>query len=152
MKSNSKEYPTVQWLQGVCIVPVNITEKTNEEGEVSYDFTRIDLPDNSTNRNKTAAELVRESTLLWLSEEKKTRLTAGFLVGDTLFDSDSNARLAYAELAMKFQSVPTFTKQWKAANDVWVAMDATMFAQVMVAGEAHITSVFAWLEVEQSKV
>ena len=145
MKTNSKESPNIQWLQGVCIVPVNITETTKTEDEISYNWERIDLPDNGTNRNKTDVQLITEAINSWLNTEKRLRLDAGFLVGEVLFDSDINARLAYTELAMALQADPTYTTPWKASDGVWVTMDAGLYAQVYAAGKAHIQSVFTWL-------
>ena len=77
MKTESKESPTVQWLQGVCIVPVNITTKTNEEGEISYDWDRIDLPANSVNRQKTNEQLQAEANKIYAKTQQTETLTAG---------------------------------------------------------------------------
>lgn len=145
MKTNSKEYPAVQWLQGVVICPVKITEKTNEDGEVSYDWERVDLPATSVNRQKTDDQLISEATSQWANAEKKAMLDAGFMVDGTLFDSDTNARLAYAELAMALQADPVYTTPWKASDGVWVTMNAELYAQVYAAGKEHVQSVFAWL-------
>ena len=77
MKSNSKESPNIQWLQGLCIVPVNITETTNEEGETSYNWERIDLPDNSINRAKTDAKLQTEANKIYAKVQQEETLKTG---------------------------------------------------------------------------
>ena len=44
MKTNSKDYPTIKRLQGKILVPTNITLKTNEEGEESYNYWQVSFP------------------------------------------------------------------------------------------------------------
>ena len=151
-KTNSKQYPTIQYLQGVIIVPANIEQITDDEGNVSYNWIRVDLEDNQINRAKSDETLMVEVAESLLNQEKKERLDAGFMVNGVLFDSDSNARLAYAELAMKFRADPSYTIRWKASSGVWVDMDYELFQAVYAAGEVHISSVFEWLEIEQAKL
>lgn len=79
-------------------------------------------------------------------------LGKGLEVNGILFDSDSNARAAYSELAIKFQSDPSFTKRWKASGTIWVDMNLTLFEQILVATEEMCSLVFEWLETEQSNI
>ena len=57
MKTNSKDYPTIQRLQGKILVPTNITQSTNEEGEESYNYWQVSFPLTSklSNAELTAA-------------------------------------------------------------------------------------------------
>ncbi len=96
---------------------------------------------------KGTAELLAD-----LDTEKRKRLEAGFTVDGVLYDSDSKAEIRYIQLAIKFQAEPTFTKRWKAANNVWVDLDSALFAQVQAAFETHISDVYDWLETEQNKL
>lgn len=76
--------------------------------------------------------------------EKVRVRDAGFLVGETLFDSDNAARTAYLELAMNLQWDNVYTTEWKASEGKWVTMDAVLFMQVKAAGTAHISALFDW--------
>lgn len=69
---------------------------------------------------------------------------AGFDVSGVHFDSDQAARTAYLELAMEIAANPAYSTDWKASTGVWVTMDATLFAQVKLAGTTHVQSCFAW--------
>ena len=151
-QSNSKTYPEIRYLQNVIICPVNITEVTDKDGNISYNFSRIDLPDNAMNRQKTADQLMQEATIQYLTVIKKQKLNEGFYVNETLFDSDTNARLAYAELRLKISRDPTYTVSWKASEGNWVTMDVALLDQIESAGEEHIANVFAWLQSELNKL
>lgn len=74
MKTNSKEYPTIQRLQGVIIVPANITEKTNDEGETSYDWERFDYPLTS---KLTDEEFLSDANKQYAASNKDTLLGQG---------------------------------------------------------------------------
>ena len=84
--------------------------------------------------------------------EKVRARDGGFLVADTLFDSDISARTSYNELGLRLAQNPSFTTQWKASSGQWVTMDAALYAQVMTAGEAHITEVFAWQAAKEVEI
>lgn len=84
--------------------------------------------------------------------EKVRARDAGFFVADTLFDSDISARTSYTELGLRLSQNPSFTTQWKASAGQWVTMDAALYAQVMTAGEAHITAVFAWQAAKEVEI
>jgi len=57
MKTNSKDYPTIQRLQGKILVPTNISPKTNEEENESYNYWQVSFPLTSklSNAELTAA-------------------------------------------------------------------------------------------------
>lgn len=97
-------------------------------------------------------EPTKEELLAALDVEKTKRLEAGFTVNDILFDSDTKAEMRYMQLATKFEADPTYVQRWKAANNVWVDIDASLFSQIITAFEAHISGVYTWLEVEQEKL
>lgn len=95
-----------------------------------------------------------------INEGKNQALDAGFttyvMEGEfpvaVLFDSDAKARLAYLELATKLGQDQAYSTPWKASRGQWVTMDAALFAQVMVAGEAHIQACFAWQAAREQEV
>lgn len=95
---------------------------------------------------------VAAGKLATIQAEKCRVRDGGFLVGETLFDSDQAARTSYLELALRFQIEPGFSTRWKASSGVWVTMDATLFSQVQAAGTAHIQAVFAWQEARDAEV
>jgi len=68
---------------------------------------------------------------------------AGFTVNGVHFDSDYHARVAYLEAKTSIQADPTWSTPWKASEGVWVVMDAALYAQVEVAGTAHVRAAFA---------
>ena len=84
--------------------------------------------------------------------EKVRARDGGFMVADTLFDSDISARTSYTELGLRLAQNPAFTTQWKASAGQWVTMDAALYAQVMTAGEAHIAAVFAWQAAKEVEI
>ena len=79
-----------------------------------------------------------------INAAKNTHLDGGFLHNGVLFDSDSKARLAYLEFAHKLSTQATYSTPWKASTGQWVTMDATLFAALQPAYEAHISACFAW--------
>lgn len=87
-----------------------------------------------------------------INEGKNKALDGGFrfTIGEgegsreVIFDSDSKARLAYLELAVKLGQDPAYTTPWKASRGQWVTMDAALFADLQPAYEAHIQACFAW--------
>jgi len=91
---------------------------------------------------------LKSQKLKQIQERKNVMRDAGFYVKvddvDTLFDSDTSARIAYTEIAMQLQNNPEFTTMWKASSGVCVTMNATLFQSVMIAGKTHIESCFAW--------
>jgi FMN phosphatase YigB (HAD superfamily) len=97
-------------------------------------------------------EQAKADKLAAIQTEKSRARDAGFFVDGVLFDSDSAARVAYLELAMRLQAEPTFSTAWKASDGVWVTMDATLYAQVKAAGTAHISACFAWQAAREVEV
>lgn len=97
-------------------------------------------------------EQAKAAKLAAIQAEKARARDAGFLVSGVLFDSDSAARVAYLELAMRLQAEPVLSTFWKASDGVWVTMDAALFAQVYASGEAHIAACFAWQADREAEV
>lgn len=95
---------------------------------------------------------LKAAKLQAVQAEKVRARDAGFFVADTLFDSDISARTSYTELGLRLSHNPSFTTQWKASAGQWVTMDAALYAQVMTAGEAHITAVFAWQAAKEVEI
>lgn len=91
-----------------------------------------------------AVQMAAEKKLAAIQAGKVAARDRGVEVNGVLFDSDLAARMAYNELAVRFQANPDFSTSWKASAGQWVTMDAALFAQVMAAGEAHIQACFTW--------
>ena len=103
----------------------------------------------------TATDKLRieaEKKLAAIQAGKVAARDRGVEVNGVLFDSDLAARMAYNELAIRFQQNPDFSTDWKASAGQWVTMDAALFAQVMAAGEAHIQACFAWQAAREQEV
>jgi hypothetical protein len=97
-------------------------------------------------------DVVKNNKLHLVQIEKNKARDAGFLVNGVLFDSDSDARVAYLELATKLQADPEFTTNWKASDGVWVTMNASLFADVYSAGAAHIANCFIWQANKENEI
>lgn len=113
---------------------------TGERIERAYDLEAIPME-----------ELVAP-ILAAIQAEKVRARDAGFEVNGVLFDSDSEARVAYLELAGKLAANPGYSTSWKASAGLWVDMDAALYAQVAAAGEAHISAVFGWQASREAEV
>ena len=74
MKTNSKDYPTIKRLQGKILVPTNITQSTNEEGEESYNYWQVSFPLTSKLSN---AELTAEANKEYAKLSQIETLEAG---------------------------------------------------------------------------
>lgn len=99
-----------------------------------------------------AIQMVAEKKLAAIQAGKVAARDRGVEVNGVLFDSDLAARMAYNELAVRFQQNPGFSTDWKASAGQWVTMDAALFTQVMAAGEAHIQACFAWQAAREQEV
>jgi hypothetical protein len=98
-------------------------------------------------------EQVKTEALAKIRAEKIRVRDGGVMVGVVLFDTDSRARIAYAELALRLAANPAYVvDDWKASEGVWVRMDGEMFGALMAAGEAHIAAVFTWQRLVESAV
>ena len=95
---------------------------------------------------------IKANKLQAVQTEKVRARDSGFMVADTLFDSDISARTSYTELGLRLSQNPSFTAQWKASAGQWATMDAALYEQVVIAGEAHITSVFAWQAAKEVEI
>lgn len=95
---------------------------------------------------------LKTAKLQSVQAEKVRARDAGFLVGDTLFDSDISARTSYTEQGLRLAQNPSFTTRWKASSGQWVTMDAALYEQVVIAGESHITAVFAWQAAKEEEI
>ena len=147
--TKSKEYPTLQYLQNKILVPVDIEEQVDDEGNTSYSYTLMKYDDNNTNRQRVNSET---AFLDYLNQLKRDKLSAGFEVDGVLFDSDNTAELRYLQLATKFSDDPDYSVQWKASNNVWVTMNKTLFEEVITSFESHISNVYTWLKSEQESI
>jgi hypothetical protein len=99
-----------------------------------------------------AIDSLKADKLTAVQAEKVRARDAGFMVADTLFDSDISARTSYTELGLRLSQNPSFETQWKASSGQWVLMDAALYSQVVIAGEAHITAVFAWQAAKEQEI
>ena len=95
---------------------------------------------------------LRKDLLSQANTKKKEMRDGGFDVSGTTFDSDINARMSYAELAMQLLADSAYSTTWKSSDGVWVTMDAILYAQVASAGETHIASTFTWLAGKQTEI
>lgn len=93
-----------------------------------------------------------QTKLTAVNEAKNLALDSGFTLDGVLYDSDSKARLAYLELAVKLGQNPEYSTPWKASAGVWVTMDAALFAALQPAYEAHIAGCFAWQAAREQEV
>ena len=117
------------------------------------DFTGGWVWNNIANRwDALSLETAKANKLALVQVEKNRKRDAGFLVNGVLFDSDSEARVAYLELSMKLQVDPEFTTDWKASDGQWVIMNATLFADVYAAGAAHIANCFNWQANKENEI
>ncbi len=97
-------------------------------------------------------DALAKAKLAAIQEGKNTARDAGFVHDGVLFDSDSGARLAYLEFATKLGMDSLYSTPWKASSGVWVTMDATLFAALQPAYEAHISTCFAWQAAREQEV
>ena len=106
-------------------------------------------------RAKTNNEILldyKPSKLFEIQMEKNRARDGGFNLNGVHYDSDTGARLAYTELAMRLQSDPAFVTEWKASDDTWVTMNAVLFSQMYTAGATHIANCFAWQKAREDEV
>lgn len=95
---------------------------------------------------------LKADKLAKVQAEKVKARDGGFMVAGTLFDSDISARTSYTELGLRLSQNPSFETQWKASPGQWVLMDAALYSQVVIAGEAHIAAVFAWQAAKEQEI
>jgi hypothetical protein len=112
----------------------------------------LELDENGDALESPDLETIRAGKIDEADEKKRVMLNCGFEHNGVTYDSDINAEVRYGQLAMKFQSDPTYSTQWKASGNTWVSMDATLFQQVSIAGEAHISGVYTWLAGVQAQI
>jgi len=88
-----------------------------------------------------------------LNQEKKKAKSEGIQVDGILFDTDSEARIAYLELMVKFMIDPTYTVQdWKASEGSWVVMDITLFNKLVAAWEQRLSSLFSFIKTKETEI
>ena len=96
---------------------------------------------------------VGKKALLELAQKEKVRVRdGGFDIDGIHYDSDLPARMSYNELAVRLQQNPEYTTPWKASEGQWVTMDATLYATIVTAGEAHMTAVFTWQASKEAEI
>lgn len=122
-----------------------------EKGHYEQAWEVVDVP-------HTAEEIsayihgIAAKKLAAINEAKNLALDSGFTFDGVLYDSDSKARLAYLELALKLGQDATYSTPWKASTGQWVTMDAALFAALQPAYEAHIAGCFAWQAAREAEV
>jgi len=148
----STEYPQIQRLQGVILLPLNIeTVEATEDTEQQYKYTLIKIAD--TGQNISDLDTCKEMYLEQAIAKKKEMLDGGFDVAGTLFDSDANARDAYAEYAIGFMLEPELTiPDWKASEGNWLEMNVTLFGQMMVEYKTFKQGIFTWYKAKQIEI
>jgi len=97
-------------------------------------------------------EEVKAAKLTRINDAKNVALDGGFAHDGVLYDSDSKARLAYLEFALKLGQDPEYSTAWKASTGQWVTMNAALFMARQPAYEAHIKGCFAWQENREKEV
>jgi len=131
------------------MVPYDIEEVTIDES-VFYQYKIY--RNKNISMDITNNDVIKTLKLEILNIKKKEKLNAGFEVNGILFDYDNNARIAYRELKDTFRDNPSFLTSWKASEGQWITMDAEMFSIIEIAGKSHISKIFNWLAIEQSKL
>lgn len=135
-------YPEIKKLQNCIMVPYDIEEVTIDDS-VFYQYEVY--KNNDISLDISNDYVIETLKLEILNIKKKEKLNAGFDLNGIHYDYDTNARIAYRELADELRDDPTYTTPWKASEGHWVTMDADQYTLVKAAGKAHIESVFAWL-------
>jgi hypothetical protein len=145
---------------GVWLVPANATQvipPLPTAGKVrrwtGTVWALVDAPAQPLDPEYTPsfAELVA-AKMDRINEAKNVALDGGFMHDGTLFDSDTKARLAYLELALKLGQDATYSTPWKASAGQWVTMDGALFVALQPAYEAHIQACFAWQATREAEV
>ena len=96
---------------------------------------------------------LRKDLLSQAIAKKKEMRDGGFDVAGTLFDSDANARDAYAEYAIGFMLEPELTiPDWKASEGNWLEMNVTLFGQMMVEYKTFKQGIFSWYKAKQIEI
>jgi len=95
---------------------------------------------------------LKAQKLQTVATARRKALDDGFMHDGILWDSDANARIAYAELAMRYQYDPAFVTTWKASDGYWVEMTAPLFQAVYAAGAEHVQTCFAWQSAKEVEI
>lgn len=95
---------------------------------------------------------LKEQKVKAVAEARRRTMDGGYIYNDVLWDSDANARIAYSELAMRFQAEPGFTTQWKASDGHWVEMNRELFQNVYAAGASYVQACFAWQKQKEAEI
>lgn len=122
------------------------------KGKVVYWKGRWVVADEYPKPPQPCLEDIKAAKLNAIHAEKNRARDAGFTVDGVLFDSDTQARVAYLELEMQLDRDPAYSVQWKASEGLWVTMNAELYAQVKAAGQAHIENCFAWQAAREAEV
>ena len=97
-------------------------------------------------------EVGKKALLDMVATARHKAIDDGFMHDGILWDSDANARIAYAELAMRYQYDPAFVTTWKASDGYWVEMTAPLFQAVHAAGAEHVQTCFAWQAAKEEEI
>jgi hypothetical protein len=127
----------------------HVEQLTIDNGQVLATYAVEDM--NSAELAKEI-ERMREEKLQTVATARRKALDDGFMHNGILWDSDANARIAYAELAMRYQYDPAFVTTWKASDGYWVEMTAPLFQAVYAAGAEHVQTCFAWQAAKEVEI
>lgn len=86
----------------------------------------------------------RAQLLAAIQAKKIAKRDGGFMVDETLFDSDANANVQYLNFYTRITKDPTYSTPWKASGNTWVTMNAALFALVSSGFQANTEAAFAW--------
>ena len=120
-------------------------------GDESSEVTESEFYTGIT-ENSLSIEDVSKNKLLKIQTEKNSIRDGGFTYDGVLYDSDSEARLAYLELSTQLSIDPTYSTPWKASTGQWVTMNLELFNQVLPAYKAHIESCFTWQAQKEQEI
>lgn len=79
-----------------------------------------------------------------IQAKKIAKRDGGFIVDETLFDSDAGANVAYLNFDTRIAADPLYSTPWKASGNIWVTMNATLFALVSAGFQANMEAAFSW--------
>jgi hypothetical protein len=92
-----------------------------------------------------ALEAARNDKLVLVDQEKSRVKGAGVSVDGTLYDSDSNAVLAYLKFQSKVERKSDYkADNWKASRKTFVRMDGVTVIKIQEAIDLLEDSIFSW--------
>lgn len=113
-------------------------------GETPVVITELGTLPEGWSSDKPKAVVTREVALKEINKIKNNKRDNGLTLDGVRYDTDAGARLAYAELAVKFMSDPSFSTMWKASEGTWIEMVKSRFDALSICLETHIRQAFEW--------